>query len=88
MGDALKRALIARSVKGAVLDVWEKEPGVDLELLRLVDIATPHIAGYSVEGKANGTAMLLTPQFFHCITKMAHFPLSMYTFSFAVSTQL
>ena len=57
MGDALKRALIARSVKGAVLDVWEKEPGVDLELLRLVDIATPHIAGYSVEGKANGTAM-------------------------------
>lgn len=57
MGDALKRALIARSVKGAVLDVWEKEPNIDVELLRLVDIATPHIAGYSVEGKANGTTM-------------------------------
>jgi len=57
MGDALKRALIARSVKAAVMDVWEKEPSIDIELLRLVDIATPHIAGYSVEGKANGTAM-------------------------------
>lgn len=56
-GEALKRALIGRTVKGAVLDVWEREPEIDGELLRLVDIATPHIAGYSVEGKANGTAM-------------------------------
>ena len=40
------------------LDVWENEPDINLALLRLVDIATPHIAGYSVEGKRNGTAMV------------------------------
>ena len=39
----------------AVLDVWENEPNIDRELLRLVDIGTPHIAGYSADGKANGT---------------------------------
>jgi len=39
----------------AVLDVWENEPDIDRELLRLVDIGTPHIAGYSADGKANGT---------------------------------
>ncbi len=55
-GDALKRALISRVIRGAVVDVWENEPTVDVELLRMVDIATPHIAGYSVEGKAKGTA--------------------------------
>lgn len=56
-GEALKRALISGLIRGAVVDVWENEPTVDVELLRMVDIATPHIAGYSVEGKANGTAM-------------------------------
>lgn len=40
----------------AVLDVWENEPAIDRELLRLVDIGTPHIAGYSADGKAAGTA--------------------------------
>ena len=42
---------------GVILDVWENEPDLNLELLKLVDIGTPHIAGYSQEGKANGTAM-------------------------------
>lgn len=41
-----------------VLDVWENEPEVNLELLDRADIATPHIAGYSYEGKANGTIMI------------------------------
>lgn len=54
---ALKKALKEKWIRAAVLDVWEKEPDIDLELLGLVDIATPHIAGYSVDGKANGTAM-------------------------------
>ena len=54
---ALKNALINKQIKGAVLDVWENEPNIDLELLQLVDFATPHIAGYSADGKANGTAM-------------------------------
>jgi len=54
---ALKAALLAKTIRGAVLDVWENEPEIDLELLRLLDYATPHIAGYSTDGKANGTAM-------------------------------
>ena len=40
-----------------MLDVWHNEPEIDRELLSLVDFATPHIAGYSADGKANGTAM-------------------------------
>ncbi|MBO5663993.1 MAG: 4-phosphoerythronate dehydrogenase [Bacteroidales bacterium] len=55
--EALKKALQHRSIKAAVLDVWENEPQIDQELLRLVDIATPHIAGYAIDGKANGSTM-------------------------------
>ncbi len=54
---ALKNALIQKNIDGAVLDVWENEPDIDPGLLQLVDIGTPHIAGYSRDGKANGTAM-------------------------------
>ncbi len=53
---ALKRALKSRSILGGVLDVWEGEPELDRELIDLLDITTPHIAGYSADGKANGTA--------------------------------
>jgi erythronate-4-phosphate dehydrogenase len=35
--------------------VWENEPEIDVALLRLVEIGTPHIAGYSLDGKLNGT---------------------------------
>lgn len=55
-GDALKAALRRRKIAGAVLDVWENEPEIDRELLDLADYGTPHIAGYSTDGKANGTA--------------------------------
>lgn len=41
-----------------VLDVWEHEPAVNLALAARVKIATPHIAGYSLEGKLRGTWML------------------------------
>jgi len=44
-------------ISGLVIDCWENEPDIDLELLGLVDLATPHIAGYSKDGKANGTSM-------------------------------
>ena len=54
---ALKAAITEGRVAGAVLDVWHNEPGIDRELLSLVDFGTPHIAGYSADGKANGTAM-------------------------------
>ena len=39
-----------------ILDTWNNEPDVDEELIDLVDVATPHIAGYSYQGKQNGTA--------------------------------
>ena len=54
---ALKAALKAGALRGAVLDVWENEPDIDRELLGLLEFATPHIAGYSADGKANGTTM-------------------------------
>jgi len=54
---ALRMALKAKTFVASVLDVWENEPDIDLDLLGLVDIGTPHIAGYSADGKANGTAM-------------------------------
>ena len=54
---ALKEAITEGRISGAVLDVWHNEPDIDRELLSLVDFATPHIAGYSADGKANGTAM-------------------------------
>jgi len=42
-----------------VLDVWEGEPDVDLDLLDRTTLATPHVAGYSYDGKVNGTRMVL-----------------------------
>jgi len=42
-----------------VLDVWQNEPDINLELLSLALIATPHIAGYSRDGKLNGTRMVV-----------------------------
>jgi len=54
---ALKAALKANLISGAVIDCWENEPNLDRELLDLVDLGTPHIAGYSKDGKANGTTM-------------------------------
>ncbi|MGD1006876.1 MAG: 4-phosphoerythronate dehydrogenase [Ignavibacteriaceae bacterium] len=41
-----------------VLDVWENEPDIDISLLERVKIGTPHIAGYSLEGKVNGTVII------------------------------
>lgn len=40
-----------------VIDTWNHEPAVDTSLMDMIDIATPHIAGYSYQGKQNGTAM-------------------------------
>ena len=54
---AEKSALREKKLAGYVVDVWEHEPAIDPELLHMADIGTPHIAGYSADGKANGTAM-------------------------------
>lgn len=40
-----------------IIDTWSGEPNINAELMAKVDIATPHIAGYSYQGKQNGTAM-------------------------------
>lgn len=56
---ALLSALHAGQVCDAVLDVWEDEPNLNLELLGKVFIGTPHIAGYSADGKANADNMVI-----------------------------
>lgn len=43
----------------AIIDVWENEPDINRELLERAYIATPHIAGYSADGKGNATRMAL-----------------------------
>ena len=56
---ALLQAMNEGTVREAVIDTWEGEPHVNNELLQRAFIATPHIAGYSAEGKQRGTAMML-----------------------------
>jgi erythronate-4-phosphate dehydrogenase len=55
---ALKQRLLKNDGFTAVLDVFEYEPQVDLDLVPLLAFATPHIAGYGLEGKARGTTMI------------------------------
>ncbi|HXQ99993.1 MAG TPA: 4-phosphoerythronate dehydrogenase PdxB [Pseudomonas sp.] len=55
---ALREVLLEREDLQAVLDVWEKEPLVDVELAELCVIGTPHIAGYSLDGRQRGTAQI------------------------------
>lgn len=64
---ALKQALSEGKVIDCALDCWENEPAIDQELLERSLIATPHIAGYSSDGKANATRTVLEQlnQFFH-----------------------
>ena len=57
--EALKKGIRSGSLSGAVADVWENEPEIDIELMNMVSVATPHIAGYSTDGKANGTAIVV-----------------------------
>lgn len=54
--EAVKNALKSGKIDGFTADVWENEPACDRKLVGMADIATPHIAGYSAEGKANGTS--------------------------------
>lgn len=56
---AILHALSTNRISGAIIDVWENEPNINLELLEKVFIGTPHIAGYSADGKANATRMVL-----------------------------
>ena len=59
-GEVVDEAALRRAIPrlGAVIiDTWNNEPYVDPDLVAMVDIATPHIAGYSYQGKQNGTAL-------------------------------
>ncbi|MDD5687241.1 MAG: 4-phosphoerythronate dehydrogenase [Elusimicrobia bacterium] len=56
--NALKSTLKSKKLSAVVLDVWEKEPSIDAELVKLVSLGTSHIAGYSYDGKVNGTFMV------------------------------
>jgi erythronate-4-phosphate dehydrogenase len=62
--NALKKAADTK-LSAYIADVWEGEPNIDLDLLNGAFIGTPHIAGYSTDGKANGTAA--------CVHEIAHF---------------
>jgi erythronate-4-phosphate dehydrogenase len=55
---ALKSAIRSGRLRAVMLDVWENEPDIDIELLKLVDLGTPHIAGYSLDGKIAGMIMI------------------------------
>lgn len=56
---ALKMLLKKRKDLCVILDVWENEPHIDLELLADCTFCSPHIAGYSLDGKYNGVLMII-----------------------------
>ncbi len=56
--NALKNALSSHHLSAAILDVWEHEPEIDVDLLKLVLFGTPHIAGYSLNGRLNAVQMV------------------------------
>jgi erythronate-4-phosphate dehydrogenase len=56
---ALQNALQNKHLGGAIVDVWENEPNIDISLLPLIEIATPHIAGHNIEAKINANKMIV-----------------------------
>ena len=54
---AVCNAVKTNRISGVILDCWENEPNISTEMLSVTELGTPHIAGYSREGKANGTEM-------------------------------
>ena len=57
--DALQAAIQNGRLSATVLDVWNHEPAIDPELAGMVTFGTVHIAGYSIQGKANGSWMVV-----------------------------
>ena len=55
--EALLRSIENGKLSEVILDVFPEEPSIKPELLKAISLATPHIAGYSLDGKANGTTM-------------------------------
>lgn len=61
--EAALKDWLRTGTRDAIIDVWENEPSPDHELVQLATIATPHIAGYSVEAKFRATTMCLAALF-------------------------
>jgi len=57
--NALLEGMKKGKISAMIMDCWEKEPTISRELLEQASIATPHIAGFSADGKANATRMCL-----------------------------
>ena len=72
--EALKAA--RPKLSAIIIDTWNNEPHPDPELIEMVDIATPHIAGYSYQGKQNGTtaAVRAVARYFKIIPLYEFFP--------------
>lgn len=56
--ESLLNAIEQEIISYSIIDVWENEPNINIDLLKKVTIGTPHIAGYSFDGKVNGTYQL------------------------------
>lgn len=69
---AVKNAIQSGKIRAAILDVWENEPQIDTELLEMTQIGTPHIAGYSYDGKVSGMIMIYRAFCEHFDLKPAH----------------
>lgn len=61
----LKNLLNNRSDLNVALDVWEGEPAIDTELYSLCKLGTPHIAGYSLDGKHRGSSTIVSAAMQH-----------------------
>jgi erythronate-4-phosphate dehydrogenase len=68
--EALKYGKDQGKISHLILDVWEGEPHIDPEVLELASIGTPHIAGYSIKGKAKATEMIV-----HSVSEFFNLPL-------------
>lgn len=58
-GEVAQTEALLRDEMSCAIDVWEHEPNIDARLLSKAFVTTPHIAGYSLQGKANATAMVI-----------------------------
>ena len=58
-GEVVDNRSIATSGHRYIFDVWEGEPNLEEDILQRATLSTPHIAGYSIQGKANATSMVI-----------------------------
>ena len=94
--NALFKKLNAHPTMTAILDVWKNEPRINLFLLQRVALGTPHIAGYSLDGKARGTEMIYTqtchffnqPQIWNIQDALPEPPLTQLSFSKTVEDKV